>query len=133
MELNRNELSMYSSAVNALTVFVFMEMELRNYDPQQKKLVQNLFAQVIDRAKTDFPLDEISAAVTIIPLITKSQIKWPTSMLEVAEDEGDAKDLLEAAAVAVGSIAGQILQAREKAAEKGESKSNPEKRPSAKA
>jgi len=54
-------------------------------------------------------------------------------MLEVAEDEGDAKDLLEAAAVAVGSIAGQILQAREKAAEKGESKSNPEKRPSAKA
>jgi hypothetical protein len=54
-------------------------------------------------------------------------------ILEIAEDEADAKDLLQATAVAVGSIAEQILQAREKAAKKGEDKPNPEKRPSAKA
>jgi hypothetical protein len=54
-------------------------------------------------------------------------------ILEIAEDEADAKDLLQATAVAMGSIAEQILQAREKSAEKGKEKANPEKRPSAKA
>jgi hypothetical protein len=54
-------------------------------------------------------------------------------ILEIAEDGADAKDLLQATAVAMGSIAEQILQAREKAAKKGEDKPNPEKRPSAKA
>jgi hypothetical protein len=80
MEINVDDVITYSEAMGTLTWCIFQAMELLNYDPQQKKLVQNLFAQVIDRAKTDFPLDEISAAVTIIPLITKSQIKWPTSM-----------------------------------------------------
>jgi hypothetical protein len=75
MELDRNDLLMYSSAMDSLTIFIFMEMELRNYDPQQKKLVQNLFAQVVDRAKTDFPLDEISAAVMNIPPVANSLIK----------------------------------------------------------
>jgi hypothetical protein len=54
-------------------------------------------------------------------------------VLEVAEDETDAKDLLNAAAVAVGSISEQILQAREKAARKGDESAKPAKRPSAKA
>jgi hypothetical protein len=67
---------MYSSAVNALTVFVFMEMELRNYDPQQKKLVQNLFALAIDRAKNDFPRPEITVAIMgiqpMLSYLTKS-------------------------------------------------------------
>jgi hypothetical protein len=54
-------------------------------------------------------------------------------VLEIAEDEADAKDLLQATAVAMGSIAEQILQAREKSARKGKEKANPEKRPSAKA
>lgn len=54
-------------------------------------------------------------------------------VLEIAEDEGDAKDLLESVAVAVGSIAEQILKEREKSAKKGEETADPAKRPIAKA
>jgi hypothetical protein len=55
-------------------------------------------------------------------------------VLEVAEDENDAKDLLKAAAVAVGSIAEEILRAREKAEKKGgDEKAESAKRPLAKA
>jgi hypothetical protein len=55
------------------------------------------------------------------------------SVLEAAEDEEDAKDLLNAAGVAVGSIAEQILQSREKAAKKGDESAKAAKRPVAKA
>jgi hypothetical protein len=75
MEPNKDDVMVYSVAMATLTICIFREMELRNYDPQQKKLVQNLFAQVVDRAKTDFPLDEISAAVMNIPPVANSLIK----------------------------------------------------------
>ena len=75
MELDRNDLLMYSSAMDSLTIFIFTEMELRNYDPQQKKLVQNLFTQVVDRAKNEFPRPEMTVAIMDIQPVLSHLIK----------------------------------------------------------
>jgi hypothetical protein len=87
-------------------------------------------AEVKD-GKITFSPDPATALVYLCVLLDSRDLM--PSVLEVAEDEEDAKDLLNAAGVAVGSIAEQILQAREKAAKKGDESAKAAKRPVAKA
>jgi len=76
MEINVDDVITYSEAMGTLTWCIFQAMELLNYDPQQKKLVQNLFALAIDRAKNDFPRPEITVAIMgiqpMLSYLTKS-------------------------------------------------------------
>jgi hypothetical protein len=74
-ELNEDDVAMYSVAMAWLTAFIFKEMEIQNYDTQQQELVQNLFAEVIDRANTGFPVCEISAAVKNIPPVASRLLR----------------------------------------------------------
>jgi hypothetical protein len=85
----------------------------------------------VKEGKIIFSPDPATALIYLCVLLNDRDLM--PMVLEIAEDEADAKDLLQATAVAMGSIAEQILQAREKSAEKGKEKANPEKRPSAKA